>query len=516
MNWFLTLVTLIFFNSLFSQELKIYKGDYSNGTSSPGYAEFEYYENSGELIKNGNFRYTYKISNENGTYSAIINGKYKNGKKDGVWSYDVSYIDFRLNKSLTYATGFYKLTSNYIQGYPTGNWKYNHSNKTRNKLVNGWGSYDKPEESSVVLNFKNGLLVGEIKCINIMDNTYPFVDGQFDENGFAVGKWNLKRGNSDVEINRKKFYKNVLISDVSSSLSSGDILYKSELGTEDTVEIKKYIDNLITYNDLVEKNLKIDTINVIESKFLNFNNSVYNKHFLNEYISGDLCYNLRESIFENKGSNFIVVEKYVNTFNFDNTDVAQNLINLRLKKSENSKDYALVIKDLNTLLKIVNPLTNEQRKKINDKIIFCDSLRLEFLRKEIENNKIIDTVLNANSNNLTLIEIDKIIDIGNKFLKDFDEDDRYFGKRSEISNKINVLQSDKVKKKYNLKEQELIYFKNFSAKNQTKEKLLSDLDRVINMEKYCSEHHYNCPTEQEKFIFKDAKNTIEKALRKFE
>lgn len=74
------LFSLFVFNSFFlvSQNLKTYNGKYKDGD-----AVYTYYEENDNRIYHGNFKYT-----ENGGFlNVIIQGSFKNGLKDGTWSY---------------------------------------------------------------------------------------------------------------------------------------------------------------------------------------------------------------------------------------------------------------------------------------------------------------------------------------------------------------------------------------------------------------------------------------------
>src|ERR1035437_8942131 len=118
------IITSALINS-FGQNLKTFSGEFDNGEVIKGKAVYTYYEDPKtlEYVKQGDFKYYRTLKGDYGTHSESITGNYKNGKKDGLWSYVISKLDYP-SRDGSFYTGSIKLTANYLNGKPNGSWIY--------------------------------------------------------------------------------------------------------------------------------------------------------------------------------------------------------------------------------------------------------------------------------------------------------------------------------------------------------------------------------------------------------
>lgn len=153
-----------------AQSLKIYSGKYKEGK-----AVYSYRDNpEGGRIFEGDFTYTYSYPGIGGVVTGNASGRFKNNKKEGVWTYIKNQTNI--------------LKATYKDGELDGLYEY--SNTTLNL-------------ESFSLTIKNGKFVGNVKGSNLIfhwtgDKTLPnyservIFNGQFDENGCFDGKWTFK------------------------------------------------------------------------------------------------------------------------------------------------------------------------------------------------------------------------------------------------------------------------------------------------------------------------------------
>ncbi|SFI60055.1 hypothetical protein, partial [Halpernia frigidisoli] len=139
---------------------------------------FTYYKNPQTLenIKHGSYSYTNKSSN--GNAKTIVNGKYINGFKDGVWTWDI--INYTYASPISFTKYSYKVTKTFKNGLRNGQW---YSKKTfeayqgknlisrlswelneqyNNNILTGKLTYKENQNLPLELNFnKNGGLIGD-------------------------------------------------------------------------------------------------------------------------------------------------------------------------------------------------------------------------------------------------------------------------------------------------------------------------------------------------------------------
>lgn len=284
----LFVATLFSFLSI-SQETKQFKGNFQDGLVDPGQATYQYYEKNGEIIKNGLFTYNRLSKSDDGSYSTKISGNFKNGLRDGKWTFSITFNDWN-NGTGNYVTGSISLSSSYINGLPDNQWIYTENSKSRikNNTINGfvWSSFTSPQSSKAVVNFKNGILNGELIFENLLvtDNIKCF----FNENGFVTNSLSIQYSpvyNSKADI---EYYKNIMIK--YTELSDRDGFKNNlKLSQEDILLIQAVADKGVPKDDLAKNRIKLDTVQLITLN--DFKSNIYNELFINEYIQGDLVYN---------------------------------------------------------------------------------------------------------------------------------------------------------------------------------------------------------------------------------
>src|SRR5438067_5815117 len=95
--WVLLMVST---QSLTAQTIKTFKQEYNDGTMI-----YHYYENpeTSEQVKHGAFSYTKYLKANPGIYSEKVTGQFKNGYRDGIWSFVIRRIDYP-NSGSSYTT----------------------------------------------------------------------------------------------------------------------------------------------------------------------------------------------------------------------------------------------------------------------------------------------------------------------------------------------------------------------------------------------------------------------------
>lgn len=197
--------------TLYAQNLKTYKGK-MYGEVGEGDYSYSYYQNSdGKELRHGIYKYSEKVKNDGGTYSATFTGNYKNDYRDGIWTYVIEKIDYPERMSKRYLTSTLRVTMSFSEGVPNGAWTYTFNAKYRlrryHSLYNwSWDTYQTIKDISffqkyevyevgtVNVIFKNGKLIGSVKIKT--ENTD--ITGQIGNNGFFYGKWLYGNGNEET------------------------------------------------------------------------------------------------------------------------------------------------------------------------------------------------------------------------------------------------------------------------------------------------------------------------------
>lgn len=266
----------LFSNLVNSQKLKTF--------SSDGIIYTYYKDSLNKEIKHGSYSSRY------GKYGNLSNkiiekGNYSHGKKDGVWT---SNEDFNTTIGISDATkrGFEKNTATFSNGQLNGLWYYkvnisgvfyDHDWITKTKKI----SFRYRENFLLKMNFKNGVAFGNFESndssynvsfrAGLMQQNSLFFDksggiqssfegkvtGQFDDNGFMVGKWVTNNGKFVV-----LFQNGILINQSEITLTSKGKFIDKEQDDELVSIRKKFASNEISEEELKSNGyqLRISTL----------------------------------------------------------------------------------------------------------------------------------------------------------------------------------------------------------------------------------------------------------------
>ena len=182
------------------QTLKTYSGLYEGGK-----ATYTYYEDeNGERVKHGKF--AYNKANEgigvgggmNIAYSTATSasGNYKNGIKDGKWTYK----DKTAGGGVTFAD--FSVVINYVNGRMEG-------------TLNNAGE---------LFQMKNNRITGQVKRIKKTRNENWTLSGQFDDDGFPDGTWTKSyQSYGNLYTDTEKYVHGLLIAKQTKNESTGEI-----------------------------------------------------------------------------------------------------------------------------------------------------------------------------------------------------------------------------------------------------------------------------------------------------
>lgn len=271
------LLCLIFISSViitYAQDLKTFNGE-TAGEVGLGNVTYTYLLNyDGKRVKHGTYRFIEKHkANDGETYSGILTGNFKNGLKDGIWTYSLNLIDWvSSSSSSTYLTGTLNIKMSYNNGIPDGNWSYLHNSKYRNKIriANGWkwGNYTVQTPDNIQINWKNGTIIGNL----VFNTPYAKAIGQLDMNGTWIGKWIVDKEGTEYILDGG-IVKTGLTHDMAGYPIKDDseiIALREKYKLLPTDERKEFA---------VKHRLKIDTISGL--KYYNINDGYFNKRIFN-------------------------------------------------------------------------------------------------------------------------------------------------------------------------------------------------------------------------------------------
>lgn len=179
-------IILIIFSNLYivaQKEPLTYKGSYEL-SGKVGYVEYQYYNSAfnNERVYHGFFKFS---SNE--YLSLNREGYYKNGEKDGKWTFGTE--------------GSNLITKYYEEG-----------------KLNGIMEIKTPGHQTVSIQYKNNHFIGSFK----FEWQGVLYSGQFDNDGYATGEWVESRIRDGIEFTRKQqWYKGFLQSHIEIDASTG-------------------------------------------------------------------------------------------------------------------------------------------------------------------------------------------------------------------------------------------------------------------------------------------------------
>ena len=172
----------------FSQETKIYNGNYE-GATTHGQARYEYYENDNyERIFDGSFKYN--ATTPDYGLNLTITGNYKKNKKHGKWIYKLTSTKQSSSEIKNFTS---KLTGEYNKGDLKGIWTFKRT-KAFNTVKKDFS------KCNFVDNKFNGEFIYRNEAIGVK------INGNFNNNGFFDGIWKVEWG-KETPFEEIRYYK---------------------------------------------------------------------------------------------------------------------------------------------------------------------------------------------------------------------------------------------------------------------------------------------------------------------
>ena len=261
----LILLTLLICHNAFSQDLKIYDGEYedSYGGSGNGHAIYQYFENENyERIYHGNFSYESKLYTNDRNSRTVIQGRFENNNKVGDWVYNREYK--KLGDQTT-------IKGKYKKGLKDGQWSFYQKGYNENS-ANGITYY---------LTFKNDSLIGEVNIDGLK--------GNFDQKGGYTGKWVYNTGSSEKIV---EFDDNLLLKLIDRKTSTGEI-YSRFLPVIENKNIQKESSRTLYTKESISKVIFAEVFGISEDKVV-YGNQV---NSIQTFLKGvkDKIYSLQEN-----------------------------------------------------------------------------------------------------------------------------------------------------------------------------------------------------------------------------
>ena len=224
-----------------------------------GKATFQYYEDpeTSEYVKHGSFKFIESDKRETGTDSVVVTGQFKNGFRDGLWTYSLELRDYP-NLVGSYTTRTMKSTQTFKEGLAHGSWLVNDTWKSRNrhvfKGVAQWGKFSETSLKSISTTFNNGIMSGTLQY-NLEGKQKSF---KLNDKGFVVGTVN----NADyISTEEMQFNdKGVMTKYVQRSLSTGKVEEKIDFDAELLGIADEFLLGNLSNADLKRKSIKVDTL----------------------------------------------------------------------------------------------------------------------------------------------------------------------------------------------------------------------------------------------------------------
>ena len=259
-----------------AQKTQRYEGRYPNARNEAATATYSFYKDAktGREVKEGAFRYSVKIRNTQNRLYRNFSGNYKQGWKQGLWTYTISAKDYNMKNDGWFYSLSINMEANFDQGWPDGIWHYTALIKRRkNSRVNGkqkWNAYEIVSDMKIRLHFDKGLLVDSFL---IQDNTGKGlgIKAFLDANGFLVGDLVLVRAGKEKLMHFEEGF------EINEKQAETVALY---------AYYKKHKD------DLPAAGVALDTLSLFKNKTCVIphilNTTVFNDDFFNyQYIGGD-------------------------------------------------------------------------------------------------------------------------------------------------------------------------------------------------------------------------------------
>lgn len=191
---FLSLILFPF--SLLSQETELYEGDYTLKGGVPGKAFFNYFEEDGDSVKHGEFRFQTSNREEanGGRYHGIrLTGEYRKGIMDGAWD----YVNQQL---LTQGKG--RITGREIV-FPSKGEEANVSGSFEDGKADGeWSAYRyrvaDSELTDTLFFATNKYEEGEVSGPFEAGSEEVSASGDMNDDGFLNGEWRIEHFHEEV------------------------------------------------------------------------------------------------------------------------------------------------------------------------------------------------------------------------------------------------------------------------------------------------------------------------------
>ncbi len=270
----------------YCQNLKTFSGEFTSPILPDGTAKYTYYEdeNTHEYVKHGMFKYIFVGKGVYKGYNETITGNFSNGLKNGLWTYNITNLDFATDNP--YYTGTVTLQANYKDGYANGNWKMFRTEKKRNKLYTSsgyyWGPFGAVKSMNISMNFSDGFIIGNV---NINDEFEKFkTTGNYDNNSMCIGTWKID--NIGWNNHKELIYKDNVLYEFIARDNNGNVL----IGT---AKYQDQYDNYISAKSSgveINKNCGIYGAAATSNLGEYFKKILSEDYFLYDEIGGDLTF----------------------------------------------------------------------------------------------------------------------------------------------------------------------------------------------------------------------------------
>lgn len=412
------LAFLICTTTMYSQTTKTFNDTYNEGEMI-----YSYYidEETSEIIKHGNFKYTKNLTNQNsdGKYSLIVNGQFKHGQRNGAFKYSIILKDYP-NLSGSYTTEQSSATLTYQDGIPNGEWKVNIKRKSRDLILkNGnyvWSGFSEESIQYAETNFKNAIATGKTSFKDFgINSTFNF---NLNNNGFITGNYLF---NGSLNIYDLKFDQNGVLLNAVVRNKSGKVEHKQDIDPELKNVVNDYKIGTLSKEEMETNRIEIDTLNN-RLPFLDYNHIFEQEPFLFRTIGGDKTLSSNTSETSRIYKRYLDVKK-IEYINLKEDIVYNNIINSPANKKVKLENLASYIEDYS---KNISP---EDKLRLNEEL------------KDYKNS-LISQEQNANDKTILANKKEELKQI----LNEIDVANMFTGKFSDIISEIYKKENDSLNK----------------------------------------------------------------------
>lgn len=324
---------------VYSQDKVRFDGNFSTCLSTAGEADYYYYRENGDKLKDGSFRYKLRQEKAYGRIQQRVKGYFEKGEYDRSWAINTSLRDYEYQDK--YCTGKVNLRIPFNDNTPNGSCGFSMNLKYREleSVNNGrarWGEYERFINQTSKFSFYEGVLVDTFE---VKTNKYR-IFGILDMEGTLMGQWFYSDSeNSIVKTYRKGFLVNKIIKN-----QEGKIIKQKSYET-DYEKYKTYI------NLKGEDSVKDLKYSIKKFSLLNEKKSAYYQFFNGAIIKNDFfC---------------------LNDF-FDNYDLNSQTDGLFYYKIINkvSEEEKIKIKKIKRIAGEISSINNDVNNYVKGEIIF--------------------------------------------------------------------------------------------------------------------------------------------------